>query len=334
MVIVVHQLPDLLGIPSGGHTTIGRLQHVFSNLSSTSAWTLAIGVGVFTTVIVVERLPIDECAPAGSAVAPAALRPGWWPRPTFMSHGVAVLGYVSHAAPAFGVHGLSWKALGELAPVAGTVALVIVTQSAASTRRRSRGRASTRLTSRPGSAGGRSGQRVIAGVSRAFPVNASPPRTAAVAHAGGRTQLSGVIAALALIALVPAAGVLKDVPLATLAGVLLYVASRIFRARELISIARFDAFEFGLAVVTLLTVALLGVRAGHRRRHRARDPRPDADQRSPAAPRRSDGSRARPAGPRSAPVGAAPQAPGAVVVLFATPLWYAGNAVRFQGGAA
>jgi sulfate permease, SulP family len=56
VVIVVHQLPDLLGIASGGQTTLGRLQHVFSHLSSTSGWTLAIGLAVFVTVISLEQL--------------------------------------------------------------------------------------------------------------------------------------------------------------------------------------------------------------------------------------------------------------------------------------
>ena len=60
----------------------------------------------------------------------------------------------------------------------------------------------------------------------------------------------------------PAAGLLKDVPLATLAAVLVYVATRIFHGKELLAIARFDRFEFALALVTLLAVALVGVEQG------------------------------------------------------------------------
>jgi sulfate permease, SulP family len=321
VVIVVHQLPDLLGIASGGHTTLGRLQHVFSQLSSTSGWTLGIGLGVFATVILVER--VNKRLPG--ALAGLLLSTALVAAAHLQSHGVAVLGYVNHAAPNFGLRGLSWKVLGQLAPIAGTVALVIVSQSAAS----------TRAFARQGGYDVDVGQdllavgvgSVVAGLSGAFPVNASPPRTAAVAQAGGRTQLAGLLAAAALIALTPAAGLLKDVPLATLSGVLLYVASRIFHVGELISIARFDLFELGLALITLLTVALLGVEQGigvaialailDRTRLSAR-PQIHLLGRIPGST-------------SWAPLGAsgAAETPGVMVVLFATPLWYA-NATHFR----
>src|SRR5579871_3652518 len=44
VVIVVHQLPDLLGIPGGGSTTLGRLKHVVDELDQVNGWTLAIGL--------------------------------------------------------------------------------------------------------------------------------------------------------------------------------------------------------------------------------------------------------------------------------------------------
>jgi SulP family sulfate permease len=83
-----------------------------------------------------------------------------------------------------------------------------------------------------------------------------------VAASGGRTQLAGLVAAAAVVLLVPAAGVLTDVPLATLGAVLLFVATRIFHLDQLRSVLRFDRFEFALAIVTLLTVAFVGVQQG------------------------------------------------------------------------
>ena len=102
----------------------------------------------------------------------------------------------------------------------------------------------------------------LAGLAGSFPVDASPPSTAAVASAGGRTQLAALGAAAVVVVLVPAAALLKDVPLATLAAVLIFVAIHIFHARELAAVFRFDAWEFSLAVITLLTVALIGVEQG------------------------------------------------------------------------
>lgn len=321
IVIVVHQLPDLLGVAGGGRTTLGRLQYLGQHLSSTCVWTVLIGLGVLAVVAGLER--VDKRLP-GALVA-LLLSTLIVKVAGLESHGVVVLGHVAHAAPRIGLRGLSWQVIGRLAPLAGTVALVIVTQSAAS----------TRAFARQGGYEVDVGQDLLAvgagsamaGLVGAFPVNASPARTAAVAQAGGRTQLTGVIAAAALIALVPAAGLLKDVPLATLAGVLMYVAARIFHVGELASIARFDRFEFGLALITLLTVALLGVEQGIGvavalaildRTRISSKPQLHVLGRIPGST-------------SWAPLGTSGAAavPGVLVVLFATPLWYA-NAVHFK----
>ena len=45
-----------------------------------------------------------------------------------------VLGTLAHGAPRLGLLGLSWSALRSVAPIAGVVALVVVSQSAATTR--------------------------------------------------------------------------------------------------------------------------------------------------------------------------------------------------------
>lgn len=131
-----------------------------------------------------------------------------------------------------------------------------------------------------------------------------------------------------MIALVPAAGLLADVPLAALAGVLVFIATRIFHGRELVAIARFDRFELALALVTLLAVALIGVEQGigvavglailDRTRLSAR-PQLHVLGRIPGTTSWA---------PLSSSQRCA-QVPGVLVVLFATPLWYA-NAVRFR----
>jgi SulP family sulfate permease len=176
------------------------------------------------------------------------------------AHGVAVLGSFAHTAPSFGLSEVSWSSIRSVLPLAAVVALVVVIQSAATTRSAADQGAYEVDVSRDllGVGAGN----VLAGLAGAFPVDASPPGTAAVASAGGRTQLATLGAAAVVVVLVPAAGLLNDVPLSTLAAVLMFVAIRIFHARDLASVFRFDAWEFGLAVVTLLTVALIGVEQG------------------------------------------------------------------------
>jgi high affinity sulfate transporter 1 len=322
VVIIVHQLPDLLGLQVSGGGTLARLKDITDHLGDVNAWTAAIGLGALATVATVDRinrrLPGALFALVGSTalVALAGLD----------QHGVAVLGDVAHRPPSLGLHGVTLDAVGRLAPLAGVVALVIVTQTAATTRA---------FAPRPGrdvnvardllAVGGGD---VLAGLIGAFAVNASPPRTAAVQAAGGRSQLCSLLAAAAVAALIPAAGILHYVPLATLAAVLVFIALRLFHVRELAAIARFDRLELALALVTLVTVALIGIVQGigvavglailDRTRRTAR---PQLHVLG-----RISGTTSW--APVSSTPGAA-QVPGVLVVLFATPLWYA-NAVHFE----
>jgi MFS superfamily sulfate permease-like transporter len=241
-------------------------------------------------------------------------------------HGVAVLGPFAHGAPHLGLRGVSWSTIQKLAPLAGVVALVVVSQSAATTRAFAAEEPYATDVGRDFLGAGAGN--VAAGLIGAFPVNASPARTAAVSAARGRTQLAGLLAAVGMAAVVPAAGLLREVPLAALSGVLLYVAIRIFHVRELVAIGRFDRFELALAVITLLAVALIGVEQGigvavglailDRTRLTAR-PSLHVLGRIPGTTSWA---------PLTAP-GQPDELPGVLVVLFAAPLWYA-NATHFR----
>ena len=256
VIIIVSQLSDLLGLPPTSGSTLHRLSEVIRHLSDTNGWTLAIGIGVFVVIAVSRR--VDRRFPGafvgliGSAVLVGVL--------DLQAHGVAVLGSFADTAPKFGLSELSWSSIRSVLPLGAVVALVVVIQSAATTRSAADQGGYEVDVSRDllGVGAGN----VLAGVAGSFPVDASPPGTAAVASAGGRTQLAALGAAAVVVALVPAAGLLKDVPLSTLAAVLIFVAIHLFHARELAAVFRFDAWEFGLAVVTLLTVALIGVEQG------------------------------------------------------------------------
>jgi high affinity sulfate transporter 1 len=320
--IVVHQIPDLLGIAAASGSTVHRISFIVAHLGQTNGWALGIGAAVLAIVVGAERidrrLPGALVALVASTILVAALG--------LHSDGVAVLGNVAHGAPRFGLVGFSWSTLSSVGALAGVVALVVVTQSAATTRAFA-DQGGYQIDAGRDFLGVAAGN-IAAGLLGAFPVNASPPRTAAVAAASGRTQAAGLVSAAAILLLVPAAGLLKDVPVATLAGVLLYVAARIFHGRDLLAIARFDPVEFALAIVTLLAVAFVGVEQGiavavglailDRTRLSAR-PKLHVLGRIPHTT-----SWAPISGP-SKPI----QAPGVLVVLFATPLWYA-NAVHFH----
>jgi SulP family sulfate permease len=321
VIIVVHQLPALLGLPAERGTNLHRLGSIAGHLADTNGWPLGVGVAAFAIVVAAERvdrrLPGALAAVIGSTLAVAALG--------LRQHGVEVLGAVAHGAPRLGLSGLSWTALRDVVPIAAVVALVVVSQSAATTRA---------FADEGGYAIdvdrdflGIGAGNIAAGLFGSFPVNASPPRTAAIASSSGRSQAAGLVAALAMVLVILSVSLLEDLPLATLAAVLIFVASRLFHLRDLAAIARFDRIEFGLALVTLLTVALVGVEQGigvavglailDRTRLTAR---PQLHVLG-----RIDGTTS------WAPLSSehVAQVPGVLVVLFATPLWYA-NAVHFR----
>jgi SulP family sulfate permease len=256
VVIVVHQLPDLLGITSTNGSNLHRIRYCLQHLGSANGWAVGIGLAVFATILGLDRidrrLPGALIAMVASTILASAIN--------LSRHGLPVLGIVAHSAPHFGLHGVSWSALGKLAPIGGVVALIVVTQSAATTRAFSDDGSGEVNTNRDFLGVGAGS--ILAGVSGAFPVNASPARTAVVQAASGRSQMAGLIAAGGVIALMPATGLLKNLPLAALAGTLVYVAIRLFRVQDLAAIARFSRVEFGLSLVTLLTVALIGVEQG------------------------------------------------------------------------
>ncbi len=103
----------------------------------------------------------------------------------------------------------------------------------------------------------------LAGLFGAFPVDASPPSTAIVAEVGARSQFAGLVACAVVAAVaVYGAELLAHVPEAALAGVLLFVAGRIFRLPDMLDIGGKSKAEFALFVVTMLAVVILPVQIG------------------------------------------------------------------------
>lgn len=255
--ILVRQLPAVLGLAGGGTTTVGRLRKVAHEIGHVNGWAAAIAVAVLIVIVVGERL--DRRVPGaliglvGSVVVVAVAG--------LKSHGVAVLGSIHGGLPSIAYPSVSAAEARRLVGTALTVAFVCVAQTAATVRSSPEGVPKAEDFNRDLVALGAGS--LAAGMAGAFAVDASPPRSAVLAAAGGRTQASGLIAAVAaLLVAVVATGLLKDLPQATLGAILVFVATRLFRRKDLTAILRFDRVEFGLAMVTLVAVALFGIEQG------------------------------------------------------------------------
>jgi SulP family sulfate permease len=130
VIIIIHQLPDFLGLPPATGSNAHRVGWVFSHLGDVNGWTLAIGLGVLAVMFASAR--IDRRIPGGliGLIGSTALVAGLG----LQAHGVAVLGTIQSGAPHLGLTGLSWSTVRSLVPLAAVVALVVVTQTAATTR--------------------------------------------------------------------------------------------------------------------------------------------------------------------------------------------------------
>jgi sulfate permease, SulP family len=104
---------------------------------------------------------------------------------------------------------------------------------------------------------------ILAGLVGAFPVDSSPPSTAIVHDSGGRSQIASLTAVALMIALmVLASGLTAYVAQAALAGILIYIALRIFRLGEMIRIWHRGGLEILLVASSAALVIVMPIETG------------------------------------------------------------------------
>jgi MFS superfamily sulfate permease-like transporter len=102
-----------------------------------------------------------------------------------------------------------------------------------------------------------------AGLFQGFPVSTSGSRTAVAEQAGAKTQLAGVVGALAIVLmLVLTPGLLRNLPQPTLAAVVIAASVSLADVPALARLWRQRTADFTVAVAAILGVVLLGVLPG------------------------------------------------------------------------
>jgi sulfate permease, SulP family len=255
--IFVGQLPSVMGIDAIHGSLMERFADVVGRARHFRAFPLIIGIGVLVFSQTAERWnPRIPGALIGLVISALAVR--------FFAldhRGVAVLGALPIAPPALSLSLPSWDIITELLPAALILALVCMIQTAAVVRSfpsdPDREEDITRDFAGVGAGC------ILAAFFGAFAVNASPPRTAVVEEAGGRSQLSGLfaIAIVAAVVLV-ASGTFKYVPEAALSGVLMFIAIRLFRTEVMRQIYRKSVWEFLVMVGSAALVVFLPIETG------------------------------------------------------------------------
>ena len=104
---------------------------------------------------------------------------------------------------------------------------------------------------------------LAAGFFQGFPISSSSSRTPVAEAAGARTQLSSVVAAVAVaLLLMLAPTLLRDLPQTALAAVVIAAAIGLFEFSDLRRIYRIQRWEFWLSVVCFAGVAVFGAIPG------------------------------------------------------------------------
>lgn len=255
--IVISQLPSLFGIAAPEGDLLHRAAAIAGKLSETNRASLLLGLTVFAVTVCAEWInPRVPGALLGIIGAAGAVY--WF---GLERDGVAVLGQIPGQFPHFHLPSIAYEDLVQATPLAFVIVATIMVQTAATTRAFPAAARSGSLINRDFAGVGAAN--LAAGLFGAFPVNASPPLTGIVAETGGRSKLA-VFVAVALILGIAGYGtaLLAYVPLAALAGILLFVAMRIVMAAEMITICRRAPGEFVLILATLTAIVVLPVGTG------------------------------------------------------------------------
>lgn len=246
LLILLSQLPAVLGVPTHSDVIGGAIDA----LMRVRQWEpVAIAVALGTVALVRLGRRIHPLFPGVLVALVLSLGVS-----SLVDYGAAVVGPVQATLPLPTLE-LPWRNVPRLFIAATVVALVGFSEAAAIARdfaaKDRRAWSPDREFVAQGTAN------VAAGLFGGFPIGASFSRSAVNRLAGARTRWSGAVTGLAVLAFLPAVGVLAPLPTAALAGVVVSAVSSLIRPGELLTIYRASRSQGVIATTTfVLTLAL------------------------------------------------------------------------------
>lgn len=255
--LAAQQLPLMMGV----QTKTGLWEYLSGTLKQWTEWS---GMSVTIAILVLGVILLTRSSKIPGALVGLALAAVFAVVFSAERFGVVFVGALPSGLPELSVFPPLSELPGmvvTLAPIALSIALVIVAQSSAVIRDNAADHDEKVELNRDIFALGIAN--AVSSFMQGFVVNGSPPRTQAVDAAGGRTQMVNVIMAVLVgILLLVGAGLFAYVPQAALAAVVFAIGLSLIRLRELREIFATHKLEFVIALFTLLAVAVLGVRQG------------------------------------------------------------------------
>ncbi len=259
LVVLVSQLPKLLGFSIEGDGPLRDLWAIGSEIFSGGVnWTAAlVGAGTLAVILLLKgnkTLPGILIAVVSATIVVGVLNLG-------ERAGVSVLGPLPQGLPSFAI---PWISPADFSTVLyGGLAVALVSFADTSVLSRSYA-ARTRTYVDPNQEMvGLGAANLAAGFFQGFPISSSSSRTPVAEAAGAKTQLTGVVGALAVaLLLVAAPNLLQHLPNSALAAVVIASAIGLIEVKDLIRIYRMQRWEFWLSMLCLAGVAVFGAIQG------------------------------------------------------------------------
>jgi high affinity sulfate transporter 1 len=255
LIIVLDQVPKLLGIHFDKGSFLQNLLALVHHLPETSLATLAVGAAMLILLVGIERFAPRAPAPL-VAVALGIAASGLL---SLQSLGVETVGHIPQGLPPFTAPSLGL--VEQLWPGALGIALMSFTESIAAARAFA-GRGEPRpAPNRELLATGLGN--VVGGFFSCMPAGGGTSQTAVNRRAGARTQIAGLTtAAVAVATLVLLAPLMGLMPQATLAAVVIVYSIGLIQPTEFRDILRIRRMEFLWALTAGAGVVLLGTLKG------------------------------------------------------------------------
>jgi high affinity sulfate transporter 1 len=259
LTVLISQLPKFFGFSVEDDGPLRELWATGSLVvDGKSNWAaFAIGAGTLAVVLLLKKstpFPGILVAVAGATAIVALLD-------LEARADVSVLGSLPQGLPTFAV---PWITYSDIVPVligGGAVALISFADTSVLSRTYA-ARLGIKVDANQEMVG-LGAANLAAGFFHGFPISSSSSRTPVAEAAGAQTQLSGVVGALAVaLILLLAPTLLRHLPYAALAAVVIASAIGLFEVADLIRIFRIQPWEFWLSIACFVGVAVLGAIPG------------------------------------------------------------------------
>ena len=252
------QVPDMLGIPKGSGSWLQQQWSLLTSLGSIDWLTAAFAAGTLILILGFKRflpaVPGAIVAVVLSIIVSAAINAS--------ARGVAVVGEVQGGFPPLGwPQGIELSALGDCIGVAFSCFILIIAQSAATSRSFAMRHGQKVDVNRD--IVGLSGANLAAGMSGTFVVNGSPTKTQILDELKGRTQVANLtMSAIVLVVVVFLTGLLADMPKAVLGAIVFLIGVDLVDVLGLRRIWQERRGEAIIAMITAAVVCAIGVEEG------------------------------------------------------------------------